>query len=173
MMLKIFKGVPSLFNDEFNAQEERHRVPLSLKRDFMSVYICGFFGCSVCSRVIMMFINANGVCPAPCRRRREKLQAHLKESRGLKNYSVSQPCKAHPGLQLHNVRVLSCFISLLFPRSTATTWQTWKRKTQSRVKPRKSIPLKKSTHWRIRCFWSISIHIRQCVYVCVCLRSWA
>ncbi|XP_060781241.1 pro-neuregulin-3, membrane-bound isoform [Neoarius graeffei] len=36
------------------------------------------------------------------KRRREKLQAHLKESRGLKNYSVSQPCKAHPGLQLHN-----------------------------------------------------------------------
>ncbi|XP_026794883.3 pro-neuregulin-3, membrane-bound isoform [Pangasianodon hypophthalmus] len=36
------------------------------------------------------------------KRRREKLQAHLKESRGLKHYSVSQPCKAHPGLQLHN-----------------------------------------------------------------------
>ncbi|KAM9477864.1 pro-neuregulin-3, membrane-bound isoform [Clarias gariepinus] len=36
------------------------------------------------------------------KRRREKLQAHLKESRGLKNYSVSQPCKAHPGLQLHS-----------------------------------------------------------------------
>ncbi|MCJ8730947.1 hypothetical protein PDJAM_G00190940 [Pangasius djambal] len=39
------------------------------------------------------------------KRRREKLQAHLKESRGLKHYSVSQPCKAHPGLQLHNVGV--------------------------------------------------------------------
>ncbi|KAK3553644.1 hypothetical protein QTP70_006761 [Hemibagrus guttatus] len=36
------------------------------------------------------------------KRRREKLQAHLKESRGLKNYSVSQPCKAHTGLQLHS-----------------------------------------------------------------------
>ncbi|KAK2853086.1 hypothetical protein Q7C36_008287 [Tachysurus vachellii] len=36
------------------------------------------------------------------KRRREKLQAHLKESRGLKNYSVSQPCKTHPGLQLHS-----------------------------------------------------------------------
>ncbi|GAA6068524.1 pro-neuregulin-3, membrane-bound isoform [Tachysurus ichikawai] len=38
------------------------------------------------------------------KRRREKLQAHLKESRGLKNYSVSQPCKTHPGLQLHSPR---------------------------------------------------------------------
>ncbi|XP_046690987.1 pro-neuregulin-3, membrane-bound isoform isoform X2 [Silurus meridionalis] len=36
------------------------------------------------------------------KRRREKLQAHLKESRGLKNYSIGQPCKAHPSLQLHN-----------------------------------------------------------------------
>ncbi|TSV02101.1 hypothetical protein Baya_13021 [Bagarius yarrelli] len=37
-----------------------------------------------------------------CLRRRKKLQAHLKESRGLKNYSVNHPCKAHAGLQLHN-----------------------------------------------------------------------
>ncbi|XP_062851815.1 pro-neuregulin-3, membrane-bound isoform [Trichomycterus rosablanca] len=36
------------------------------------------------------------------KRRREKLQAHLKESRGLKNYSLNQTCKPHPGLQMQN-----------------------------------------------------------------------
>lgn len=77
-------------------------MTLFLKRDIMTVYICGLR----CSPV--------NVCSAPCRRRREKLQAHLKESRGLKNYSVSQSCKTHTGLQLHSVSLLFSFLFSLF-----------------------------------------------------------
>ncbi|XP_028845255.1 pro-neuregulin-3, membrane-bound isoform isoform X2 [Denticeps clupeoides] len=57
------------------------------------------------------------------KRRREKLQNHLKESRSLKNYSFKAPglksnLRPHVGLQLQNVRLSISYPFLIYPKGS-------------------------------------------------------